>query len=640
MDVAPYGEWRSPITPEIASKGTKYASAYEVRAGSDGAVYCAEPRPDEGGRIAILRVSADGVATEVTPPGFNARTRVYEYGGGAWVPLPDGSVISSSFADGRLYRLSPGTEPQPVTAPSALRFGDLQHDGARDRLIAVCEDHAAGDADPPVTLVAISLSGEVTTLVQGHDFFAFPAVEPSGEHLAWIAWDHPDMPFDSGALYVARFDDQGVLGEPRQVAGGPGNSAQQPRWATDGSLYFVAEPAGWWNIFRERRGRVEPVAEGAREFGEPLWTLGYSTYDVLVDGTVVAAYIDRGLSRLAIVTDRGLEDIPNPYSEVINIVRSGDRAYFIAGSATLPPRLVELHVPTRELREVRAFGGPGIDPAYVSSPEVIEFPTTFDRTAFALYYPPRNPDFQAPAGDLPPLRVLSHGGPTAAAGSILNPAIQFWTSRGFAVVDVNYGGSTGFGRAYRDRLKGTWGIVDVDDCVAAAEYLVGRGLANPRKLTIAGGSAGGYTTLAALAFRDVFSAGASYYGVSDPMALARDTHKFEARYLDGLIAPYPEGEPVYNERSPIHHVEGLSAPLILFQGLDDKIVLPNQSEMMRDALRRKGVPVAYIPFEGEGHGFRKAENAARVLEAELYFYGRVLGFAPAGDLRPVEIEGL
>jgi len=640
MDVAPYGEWRSPITPEMASKGTKYASAYEVRAGAGGAVYCAEPRPDEGGRVAILRFDTDGTEVEVTPPGFNARTRVYEYGGGAWIPLPDGSVIASNFADSRLYRLAPGSEPLAVTQPAPLRFGDLQYDATRDRIIAVCEDHTDGDADPPVSLVAISLAGEVTTLVQGHDFFAFPAVEPGGEHLAWIAWDHPDMPFDSGALYVARFDDGGALGDPRPVAGGPGNSAQQPRWAAGGTLYYVAEPAGWWNLFRERRGRVEPLAEGPREFGGPLWTLGYSTYDVLADGTVVTACVDRGLTRLAIVTGAGLDEVDNPYSEIVNLAAAGDQVFFIAGSGTLPPRLVALDVPARALRDVRAFGGPGIDPAYVSTPEVIEFPTTFDRTAFALYYPPRNPDFAAPRGEVPPLRVLSHGGPTAAAGSILNPGIQFWTSRGFAVVDVNYGGSTGFGRAYRERLKGAWGIVDVDDCVAAAEYLVAKGLADPRRLTIAGGSAGGYTTLAALAFRDVFSAGASYYGVSDPVALARETHKFEAHYLDGLIAPYPEGEATYHERSPIHHVEGLSAPLILFQGLEDRVVLPNQSEMMRDALRRKGVPVAYIAFEGEGHGFRKAENAARVLEAELYFYGRVLGFRPAGDLSPVEIEGL
>ncbi len=471
-----------------------------------------------------------------------------------------------------------------------------------------------------------------------------PRLSPDGTWLAWLSWNHPNMPWDAAELWVAPLREDGSPGTAERIAGGPDDAAFQPEWGPDGALYFVAERTGWWNLYRWHAGNVEALCPMEAEFGLPLWVFSARTYAVESAGRLVCTYIERGEEKMATldVEHRTLTPLTLPFSDFgFSGPRAADgRVVFIGASANTPSTLVMLDLASGALTTLRRSMDIQIDPGYISTPQVVEFPTEGGVTAFGFYYPPHNRDFRAPEGEKPPLLVLSHGGPTGATSASFDVGIQFWTSRGIAVMDVNYGGSTGFGRAYRQRLDGRWGIVDVDDCCNAATYLAAQGLADPARLIIAGGSAGGYTTLAALTFRQVFKAGASYYGVSDLEALARDTHKFESRYLDRLIGPYPERIDLYHARSPIHHIEQLNCPVIFLQGLEDRVVPPDQSERMAAALRAKGIPVAYLAFEGEQHGFRKAETIMRALEAELYFYSRILGFELADPVEPIQIDNL
>ncbi|MFQ3631102.1 S9 family peptidase [Roseiflexus sp.] len=639
--IAPYGSWRSPITAAlVATSGVSLTDS--TIDGDD--IYWLEGRPAEGGRVVVVRRSADGAIADVTPSSFNVRTRVHEYGGAPYT-VDGGTVYFCHFADQRIYRQHPGMAPEPITPDAPLRYADFIVDRQRNRLIGVREDHT-GSGEAVNAVVAIPLDGttDQQVLVAGADFYASPRLSPDGRWLAWLSWNHPNMPWDAAELWVAPVREDGVPGPAERIAGGPDDAAFQPAWGPDGTLYFVAERTGWWNLYRWRDGTVDALYPMEAEFGLPLWVFNARTYAVESTDRLVCTYIDRGEEKMAVldVSTKTLTPLDLPFSDFgfSGPRAAGGRIVFIGASPATPAALVMFNLLDGALTTIRRSMDVQIDPGYISTPRVIEFPTEGGMTAFGFYYPPHNRDFRAPEGEKPPLLVLSHGGPTSATSASFDLGIQFWTSRGIAVMDVNYGGSTGFGRAYRQRLDGRWGIVDVDDCCNAATYLAAQGLADPERLIIAGGSAGGYTTLAALTFRNVFRVGASYYGVSDLEALARDTHKFESRYLDRLVGPYPERTDIYHERSPIYHIERLNCPVIFLQGLEDKVVPPDQSERMAAALRAKGIPVAYLAFEGEQHGFRKAETIIRALEAELYFYARVLGFELAEPVEPIVIDNL
>ena len=666
QEIASYGSWRSPITAELIVKGSIGLGQIEVEGDN---IYWTEGRPAEGGRSAIVHRDPTGIITDLIPAPFNARSRVHEYGGGS-LAVDQGVVYFVNFADQRIYSVatksianseidSETKTPVPLTPAGNYRYADLVIDRPRQRLIAIREDHSL-EGEPINTSVAIDLTNgsHQQILASGQDFYSSPALSPDGKHLAWLTWQHPDLPWYNTQLWVAAFDEAGNLAQPQLVAGGKDESIFQPEWGADGSLYFVSDRSNWWNLYCWQQGEITPVCEMAVEFGLPQWVFAMKTYGFTTPAVteqvqnmvtersrreeIICTYGQQGIWYLGKINlqTKELTTLEIPYTDISGLRVADGKAIFLGGSATAPTALVVMDLQTQELEVVRISSQVTIEPSYFSVPEAIAFPTEQGLTAYGFYYPPCNPDYLAPEGEKPPLIVKSHGGPTAATSSSFSLRIQFWTSRGFAVLDVNYGGSTGYGREYRLRLDGQWGIVDVDDCTNGAKYLVNLGLADPQKLAIAGGSAGGFTTLAALTFRDTFQAGASYYGVSDLEALARDTHKFEARYLDRLIGTYPDQQEIYIERSPINFTAQLNCPVIFFQGLEDKVVPPNQAEMMVSALQQKGLPVAYVAYPGEQHGFRQAENIQRTLEGELYFYSRVFGFALAEAIAPVEIFNL
>jgi dipeptidyl aminopeptidase/acylaminoacyl peptidase len=636
---APYGAWRSPITASVLVE--KVVRLGNVTVSGDD-VFWVEGRPSEGGRQQLVRRRTDGTTEDVLPDGFAVRTLVHEYGGLAHAIAPDGTVVFSNFIDQRLYRLAPaaGSEPEALTGepptPMGVRFADPVVSPAGAWIVCVRERHLGAAATDVVNdVVAIPIAGgEPVVLAEGHDFFAAPRLSPDGSELCWLSWDHPNMPWDGTVLSVAPFAEGRVAGAVAVVAGGPDESLSQPRWSPDGELHYASDRTGWWNLY-DVAGH--PLWRDDAEFSGPDWVFGQSSYRFLADGRVVAVRSERNVDTLVVLPERRTIDVPFTSLGSLQVADDGS-VVCLAASPTASAAVVRIAVADGSHEVLRSGREIPVDPAYVSAPEAIEFSTTGGRTAHAFFYPPTNPDFEAPTGELPPLIVMSHGGPTGATDAVLDVGKQFWTSRGFAVVDVNYGGSTGYGRDYRNQLRDAWGIVDVDDCVAAAEWLAEQGRVDPDRMVIRGGSAGGYTTLAALTFRSVFAGGASHFGVADAEALARDTHKFESRYLDGLIGPYPAARDIYVDRSPIHHTDRLDRPMILFQGLEDKVVPPEQAEMMAEALRDKGIPFAHLAFEGEQHGFRQAATIVRVAEAELWFYGRVLGFTPADEFEPVKIE--
>ena len=640
--VAPYGSWRSPVTSALLV--TQVVGLGQVAAsGTD--VYWNEGRPAEAGRQVVVRRRPDGTEEEAFPATFSARTLVHEYGGASYAVHED-VVFFANFADQRLWRVAPGGQPRPLTpapaVPGADRFADLQVGPGAEFLVGVGERHLEDGVLNHVVAIAADGTTEPLVLVDGHDFFAAPRLSPDGSRLAWLSWDHPNMPWDGTELWEAPLSagPSPAVGTPRLVAGGSEESVTQPRWSPDGVLHFVSDRTGWWNLYADDGAGGRALAPMEAEFAGPDWVFGQSSYTFLDDGRLVATWSQRGRTHLGVV-DPGapsVQTVDQPFTALASLVATGGAVLAVAGSPSKAPAVVRIGVPGGDVRVLKPSRGRTVDPAYLSEPRPVEFPTEGGRTAHALYYPPTNPDFEGPVGERPPLVVTCHGGPTSAASSVLSLGVQYWTSRGFAVVDVDYGGSTGYGRAYRQRLNGQWGIVDVDDCVNAARWLAQQGEVDGRRLVIRGGSAGGYTTLCALIFREAFAAGASHYGVADAEALARETHKFESRYLDRLIGPYPEAREVYRQRSPIQFADRLNCPVILFQGAEDKVVPPAQAEVLAEALRRKGLPFAYLLFEGEQHGFRKALTIRRVAEAELWFYGQVLGFEPADDIEPVPIE--
>lgn len=663
--MATFGSWPTPITSELVVRAAAGLGGVSLHGDT---VTWAEQRPEEGGRTQLVQRTGEGPAVDVLPAGVNARTAAHEYGGGAWW-VAENTVWFADWADQRLYTTTGAAAPEPVTPEPEVPRGDRWADGRVTTdgrwALVVREHHPVGGGPAQVVneIVVLDVTGQLAprVLVSGPDFVSDPRISPDGGRLCWLQWSHPDMPWDGTELCVAelRATDTGpvvsnaavVAGRPDAGPGGTGagESVSEPRWADDGSLWFISDRSDWWNIYRWVPGvdGAEAVVTMDAEIGSPQWVFGQSSYAFLSEGRTVFASARNGLGFLAIrLADGSVVDLDVPYTSFASIQAEGDRVVFIGASAVTEPAVVSVTVDAEGTvtasETLRAPRDLGLDQDWFSRPESISFPTSGGRTAHALFYPPTNPDVTAEPGELPPLLVFIHGGPTSAARPMLQLGTQYWTSRGFAVVDVNYGGSTGYGRAYRNQLRGQWGVVDVDDCEAAARWLGEQGRVDPAKLCIRGGSAGGYTTLAALAFRDTFAAGASHYGVADLEALATETHKFESRYLDGLIGPYPARRDLYVERSPIHHVDGFNRPLIVLQGLEDEVVPPNQAEMIVDALRTKGVPVAYVAFEGEQHGFRQAANIRRALDSELSFYAQIFGFElpDAEHIAPVPVQNL
>ena len=647
---AAFGTWESPITARVvAAQGLRLG--FVAVDGDD--IYWLEGRPQEGGRNVLVRRTPDGQTRDVVPAPFNVRTRVHEYGGGAYI-VAEGSAYFSNFSDQRVYRASPGDTPDAITPEGPWFYADFTFDRRRQRLICVREDHGVEGREAVTTLVSIPAGGSTrqaqphhaVVLASGHDFYSTPRLNPDGSMLSWICWRHPNMPWDGTELWVADVGDTG-LSNARRVAGGPTESIYQPGWSPDGTLYYVSDRSGFWQIYRAS-GSSDPLvsrdpAVAGAEFGRPQWLFGWASWACAGPSRMVVTYTRDGRWRLAeLDLDTGtVRDLVPSFEPAEWLAATSDAALVIGGSPTMPQSVVRVDLASSSVEVLRSSSSMTFDVGYLSTAEAIECPTEGGLTSHAFFYAPRNKDFAPLEAEQPPLIVISHGGPTTATKATLDLQIQFWTSRGFAVVDVNYGGSSGYGRAYRQRLNGQWGIVDVADCVNAALYLARSGRVDRSRMAIRGGSAGGYTTLAALTFRpEVFEAGASYYGVSDIEGLARDTHKFESRYLDSLVGPYPERQDVYRARSPIHFIDRLACPLILLQGLEDKVVPPNQAQMMADAVRAKGLPVALLMFDGEQHGFRRAETMIRSLEAELYFYGVVFAFAPADPIEPVPIANV
>lgn len=640
---APYGSWESPITPDLITAGSVRLSELWVD-GDD--LYWLEGRPSEGGRYVIVRRSPDGTTSDVIPEGFNARNAVHEYGGGAYA-VHDGTVFFSNWDDQRIYRVIQGGQPEPITPEPAISRGDryADLDISPDGRFIVCvreRHHEDREADNELVVIVTDGSREPQVIASGKDFYSSPRISPDGEAIAWTSWNHPNMPWDGTELWSATFKEDGSIAFETQVAGGKEESIIQPEWSPDGFLYFVSDRSGWWNLHSWRDGAAENYQDEQFDAGGPSWAFRFSTYCFRPDGSSLVRKGEGATGRLISVGATGgrTGSVEVPYSDISSLTAAGDAVYFIGASPTTSSEIVRLNVESGTSEVIKRSSTVDVDEAYISVPEPITFPTTDSGTAHAFYYAPKSADFTGEPGELPPLMVICHGGPTGATSPSLSLMTQFWTSRGIAVVDVNYRGSTGYGREYRNALREKWGLYDSEDCIAAADYLAQRNQADKKRTVIRGGSAGGYTTINALTFHKVFAAGAAYYGIADLSVFLGDTHKFESRYLDSLIGPYPQEKERYHDRSAINFTDQLSAPMIIFQGLEDKIVPPSQAEIMVKALEENGIMHSYVPFEGEQHGFRKSENIQRSLEAELYFYGAALGFTPAGDIESPEIKNL
>jgi dipeptidyl aminopeptidase/acylaminoacyl peptidase len=633
----------------VAQAGVRLSSPWI----EDGVVWWLEGRASEAGRVVLVRRDRDRKRTDAVPPGFNVRTAVHEYGGGAYA-IHRGTAFVSNFDDQRLYRVDAGADAVPITPAVAGRRhryadGRVTHDGAL--WIGVRERHAESDSSKDVVneLVVVPTDGsaEPRIVVGGRDFYSTPRISPDGARLCFLAWDLPWMPWDGCELHVAELAPDGSVTGVEHVAGEDGvESIWQPEWSPSGDLVFASDRSGWWNLERIRDGERSVLHPAEAEFGYPAWSFGASSFAYLGDGRIVCCYDSGGFTHFGVLDAEtgGLAELDleldslwgSPY-----VRAEGEDVVIVAGSATVPSQVARIDVPSGSIETLRLSVETAMPTDSFSIPQAIEFPTEDGLAARAFFYPPTSPEFKGPDGERPPLVVESHGGPTGNATATFNLGVQFWTSRGFAVVDVDYGGSTGYGRAYRERLNGQWGVVDLADCVNAARYLVDQGEVDPDRLLITGGSAGGYTTICALTFTDVFAAGTTYFGIADLEQFAGgETHKFELAYEHTLVGPYPERADVYRERSPIHYTDRITTPMLVLQGADDRVVPPSQAELIVTALRERGVPHAYLLYEGEGHGFRKAENIVGSLEAELSFYAQVLGFEPAGAIPRLEIANL
>ena len=636
-NIAPCGSWKSPITSELIT--TESVGLDQVKLCGD-SIYWLERRPAESGRCVIV-CNSKKIRMDIIPPPYSSRSRVHEYGGGVYC-VADQEIFFVNDSDQEIYRVARGATPKRLTHAPDCRFADLYFDSTHNRIICVCEDHSNANTEPDNSLVAVDITtGAVNTLCQGRDFYSSPRMSPDAVSLSWLCWDHPNMPWDGTELWLADIDESGLPKGPRRVAGSNRISIFQPEWSPDNSLYYVTDESGWWNLVRLDADGPNSLTSLKSEFGLPQWVFGQSTY-AFSNNSLYCSRITDGagqLSRLDLNTLK-LEDIKLPQNAFGSLTANDDSVCFIAASESSFSELIRLNIRDQSLDIITRSCSTQIDQGCISRGQGFRYETRHHDCAYAIYYPPANQAFEAPPGEKPPLIVLSHGGPTGATDTSLDLRKQYWTSRGFAIVDVNYSGSTGYGRAYRERLLHNWGIRDVDDVCDAALYLADKGLVDKNRLIIKGSSAGGYTVLAALTFHDTFSCGASYYGISDLEALLDETHKFESRYTDLLVGEYPENRQIYYQRSPIHFVDRLSCPVIFFQGLEDRVVPPSQAETMVAALKSRGIAVSYVPFENEQHGFRQAATIKAALEAELYFYSVIFGFDPADDLPGIPIENI
>ena len=633
-----YGSWKSPITTDmIVKEGVKLLNIFV----DDNDIYLSELRPTENGRSTILKFNGKSF-DEILDKKFNARTKVHEYGGLSFC-VKDKVLYFSNFLDQQIYVKEINKEPYPITPVSNDRYANYTIDKKRNLIYAVQEEHLETEVNN--SIVKIDENNHVEKIASGHDFYSSIVVNQDSSKMAFLAWNHPDMPWDAAKLFMADIQEDGKLKNIKWIAGSEDESIFLPRWGQDGYLYFVSDKTNFWNLYRYKGEKVESIYPMKAEFGMPLWLFGMSTYDFFLDGDklfIVSVYNKDGKDHLCLIDPacKTKEDIKTKYCAISNVCVMDGSVLFIGASPTELQSLISLDLKSKEVKILKKSKKIEIDLDYISEPQNIEFPTNDNKTAHMIYYPPKNKDFLVKKNEKPLLIVKSHGGPTTQSFSVLNLEIQYWTSRGFAFADVNYAGSTGYGREYRQRLYGNWGILDVDDCANAAIYLAKKGYVDENKLIIKGGSAGGYTTLAALTFRDTFRAGASYFGICDLELFHQDTHKFEAKYDEKLIGPYPETRQVYFDRSPINFIDHLSCPIILFQGEEDKIVPPNQAKKMFDSLKEKKLPTAYLLFEKEGHGFRSSAVIKKTLEAELYFYSKIFGFEIEDDIEPIDIQNI
>src|SRR5215218_3174107 len=640
--VTPYGLWPSPIDGEQVAR---QATAYDAVHASGDAVYWLETRPSQDGRAVVVRWTDDAAAADAVPAGFDVGSRVHEYGGGAYLPAGR-TLFACSQGDQRLYRIDGQRSPVPITpeppTPAGLRYADLRLVSSGTLLVCVRERHQGEGVVNELVAVSAEASADPWVVASGHDFYAAPRPSPDGRRLAWLSWDRPCMPWDGADLWVADLGPDGRLGPARHIAGGPHESVVQPEWNAEGSLHFVSDRSGWWNLYRERHGQVNSLLPIAAEFADAPWELDYSSYAFVADGRIACRYRQHGRDRLGLLDPESgqLTDLPIPYTSLKPYLRAvGDRLAFIGASPTTSSAVAILHVPTGDL-DVLAGAEVSLDPTWVSVPQPIEFPTRDGQTAHALYYPPTNPEVTGPPDAWPPLLVQAHPGPTADAKARLELRTQFFTSRGFAVVDVNYAGSTGYGRGYRERLTGRWGVLDVADCLDAARFLIQAGEVDGRRLVISGPSAGGFTALCALASEELFAVGISRFGIADLESFRQQAPKFQAHELDRLVGPYPEAAATYRARSPLHAVDRIARPVLLVHGLEDTVVPPSQAQAMAEALERRGVRHVLIAVPGEGHGFRRPESIRRALEVELSFYLAALGLSPDEADRPLATDGV
>jgi dipeptidyl aminopeptidase/acylaminoacyl peptidase len=633
---APYGSWTSPVgAKRVATSGVGLSDLQW----DSGKLYWLENRPDEGGRGVIVESTTSGETRDITPKGYNVRSTVHEYGGGAY-KVVDGTLYFSNYQDQRLYRQPVGANPMPMTSDATdIRFSDACLDLERNRLLCIREDHrGSGEATNALVAIDLEAGGEGNILIEGSDFISSARLSPDGKKLAWITWDHPNMPWDVTDLHLADVTPSGQIEKAICLKQPMEGAISQPRWSPDGELYFIADWTDWWNLYRWRNAQGVQIHKKDADFAGPNWVFGLSSYTFLSEKEATVSFTQNGSWSLANLnlTSGTLRPIEATWSSLRSMVSANGTAFFLGEKPSALTGVFQLQ--GLNIGPIKAPNEVDMTEEDISIPKAISFPTAKNEVSYGFYYPPANAKFDGPKDELPPLLVKVHGGPTSATTSAFSSKIQFWTTRGFAVLDLNHRGSTGFGRAFRQKLMDAWGIVDVEDATYGARYLADKGEVDGKKLAITGGSAGGFTVLSALAFHDVFTAGASHFGVSDLEGLAKDTHKFESRYLHGLIGPYPGAIDIYKKRSPINGVNRITAPLIILQGLEDRVVPPSQSETVFGALKANNIPVAYLPFEGEQHGFRQAHNIERALEAELYFYGRAFGFVPDGSIEPFQID--